>query len=147
MDKNERVPEAVVSVIQQVESSNQRELGRAQTLFLKQLSVFLDVHGLPSENSPDLRHTQKVPVENADVTYEFWIEEQLFSPEGSPSIKRTVFNVLPNDEQDPYQIFTVEDNTITDIDNDEIEEVEPFDNFTKVFIFLNEELAKMNGRT
>lgn len=147
MVKSETVPEAVLGIIQQIESSDKREFYRGKTLFLRLLSDFLNIHGLPNENSPDLRHTQKVSVENVGFTYEFWIEEQLFSPEGKPSIKRTVLNVLPSDEQEPYQIFAVEGNTISDSDDDEIDEAEQFVNFTKVFIFLDGALAKKTGRT
>ena len=147
MVKSERVPEAVLGAIQQIESADERKFSKAKTLFLRQLSDFLNVHGHINENSQDLRHTQKVPVENADTTYEFWIEENCFSPEGRPSIKRTVLNVLPSDEQDPYQIFTVEGNTIIDIDDDEIDEAEQFVNFIEILTFLDGELAKMNERT
>jgi len=147
MVKSERVPEAVLGAIQQIESADEREFGKAKRLFLRQLPDLLNSHGQPNEDSPDLRHTQKVPVENADVTYEFWIEEKYFSPESRPSIKRTVLNVLPSDEQDQYQIFTVEGDTIRDIDYNEIDEAEQVVNLTEILTFLDGELAKMNERT
>ena len=70
MSKAERVPEAVIEIINNLEEENLRKLSKAKTRFHRKVSEIFEHYG---EKSPNVIYTAKIPVENSGTTYYFWM--------------------------------------------------------------------------
>ena len=62
--------------------------------------------------------------------------------QGDNKIKQTVLYVLPEDDTEGYEMFTLEGDTLTDLGENEIDDEEDIAGLSKVLEFLKEELNR-----
>ena len=137
-----QLPAQVSQLIETLEGDVARKVAKAKFAFNKGLSQIMTDFGLIIPDSDGLRTTPKVQIPSDGKQYEFWIKEKYKVREGDQKAIQTVLFVLPEDDTEGYEMATIEGETILDIGEDELDEVDEIESLSKVLDFLREEFSK-----
>ena len=135
-------PQQVGQLLETLESDVARQIARARFQLNTIISETLNAFGQEIPESNGLKSTPKIAITKDGLQFEFWLEERYKRHVGDNQIKQTVLYVLPEDDTEGYEMLTVEGETLTDVNEDEIDDVKDIDNISKVLDFLKEKLGK-----
>lgn len=138
----QEIPQPVSELLVTLENDEQRQIAKAKVALNKDIAQILEDFGREIPESGGLMATPKVQIQNGGLLYDFWIEEKYKVREGDQKVKQTILYVMPEDDTEGYGMATIEDETILDIGENKIDEVEEITSLSKVFEFLRERLEK-----
>ena len=144
--KDQELPQPVSQLLETLENDVARKIAKAKFALDRNISQILTDFGSQIQGSNgELVTTPKVQVLSGDLHYDFWVEErykQNKPGESGEKVKQTILYALPEDDTEGSEMATIEGETILDICDNELDEVEEIEGLSKVFSFLREELEK-----
>ncbi|MCL5114114.1 MAG: hypothetical protein M1372_03085 [Patescibacteria group bacterium] len=139
--RKQELPQPVSQLLGVLENDATRKISKAQFALDKKVSQILTDFARQVSESDGLLRTPKVQVQNDGLMYDFWIEERYEAAEGDQRTRRTALCVLPEDDTEAYEMAKIEDGTILDISDNELE-VGEIESLSRVFDFLRDELNR-----